>query len=263
MISFTEVQTGKIARALLVLLFVASLYLALKAVNESKTYRFIGKAPSEQASISVIGEGEVFAIPDIATFTFSVSATNKEVQISQAEVTKKINAALAFLRENGIEDKDIKTASYDIYPKYEYAEIFCVRAPCLPPKQELTGYEVTHSIMVKVRETDKAGTLLGGLGDVGVTNASGLAFFLDDKETKEGEARAFAIEDAKAKAKQLAKDLGVRLGSIRNFSESINMPYYGKMEVFASADGGGRAVPEIPAGETKITSHVTITYEIR
>ncbi len=262
MIPFTEGQTAKVSRALIVLIFVTSLFLALKTINESKAYTFIGKALSEQASISVTGEGEAFAIPDIATFTFSVSATNKEVQAAQGEVTKKIDAALAFLHENGVEEKDIKTSSYDIYPKYEYGEIVCVRAPCLQPKQELTGYEVTDSITVKVRETAKAGTLLGGLGRAGVTNVSGLTFSLDDEEAKQSEARALAIEHAKTKAKQLAKDLGVRLGAIRNFSESNYAPFYGKMAEMSARDGGS-SVPQIPTGETKITSTVTITYEIR
>ncbi len=261
MIPFTEGESNRVSRALLVLLFVTSLFLALKVINESKAYRFIGKAPSEQSSITVSGEGETFAIPDIATFTFSIAANNKEVQVAQAEVTKKINAAIAFLKESGVAEKDIKTASYDIYPKYEYGEIFCIRTPCPSPKQELIGYEVMQSIMVKVRKTDKAGTLLGGLGTIGITNISGLAFSLDDEDAKQNEARAFAIDDAKAKAKQLAKDLGVHLGPIRNFSESNNMPYYGSFAKM-SADSGAPA-PEIPAGETKITSSVSITYEIR
>lgn len=262
MIPFTEREAHRVSRALLVLLFVASLFLALKAINESKVYRFIGKAPSEQSSITVTGDGETFAIPDIATFTFSVAANNKEVQIAQAEVTKKINAATAFLKENGVAEKDIKTASYDIYPKYEYGDIFCVHTPCPSPKQELIGYEVTHSITVKVREIDTVGTLLGGLGNVGITNVSGLAFSLDDENAKESEARALAIDDAKAKAKQLAKDLGVRLGPIRNFSESNYVPYYGKFAEMSVPDAAAPK-PEILAGETKITSTVTITYEIR
>ncbi len=262
-IPFTEAQAQRITRSVLVLLFVASLFLAMKLINESKTYRFIGKAPSEQSSITVSGEGEAFAIPDIATFTFSVSATNKEVQTAQEEVTKKIDAALKFLRDNGIAEKDIKTASYDIYPRYEYGQILCIRTPCPPQKQELVGYEVSQSILIKVRKTDTAGTLLGGLGTVGVTNVSGLTFSLDDEDAKQREARSLAIKKAQEKAAVLAKDLGVHLGSIRNFSESGNMPYYGKMETFASADGGGRMAPEVPAGETKITSQVTITYEIQ
>lgn len=262
MIPFNESQTHRITRALLVLLFVGSLFLAMKAINESKAYKFIGKSPSEQASVTVTGEGEAFAIPDIATFSFSMTATNKEVLSAQQEVTRKIDAALAFLRENGVAEKDIKTSSYDIYPKYEYNQIVCIRTPCPTQKQELVGYEVTQAILVKVRDTKKAGTLLGGLGTVGVTNVSGLNFSLDDKDAKQREARGLAIKDAEEKAKQLARDLGVHLGAIRNFSESGAIPYYARFAEM-KADGGALAVPEIPAGETKITSQVTITYEIR
>ncbi|TSD07327.1 MAG: hypothetical protein Greene07144_941, partial [Parcubacteria group bacterium Greene0714_4] len=167
---FNEGQIQRITRAFFVLLFAGSLFLAMKAINESKAYKFIGKSPSEQASVTVTGKGEAFAIPDIATFSFSVAHTEKEVLSAQQEVTRKIDAALAFLRENDIAEKDIKTSSYDIYPKYEYYQIVCVRMPCPSQKQELIGYEVTQTILVKVRDTKKAGTILGGLGTVGVTN---------------------------------------------------------------------------------------------
>jgi len=232
------------------------------AVNASKQYKFIGKSPSPANSITVSGEGEAFAIPDIATFTFSVSATNKEVLSAQQEVTRKIDAALALLKENDIAEKDIKTASYDIYPKYEYAEIFCVRAPCPSPKQELIGYEVSQSILVKVRDIKKAGVLLGGLGGVSVTNVSGLTFSVDDEDAKQREARSAAIDEARQKAKQLASDLGVRLGPIMQFSESGNTPIYGRFAAFEVADKSV-SVPNIPTGETRITSQVSITYEIR
>jgi len=74
---------------------------------------------------------------------------------------------------------------------------------------------------------------------------------------------AIAIEAAKAKAEQLAKDLGIRLVRIVNFSEGGNYPIYGRAEFKALSADDAIPLPEIPVGENKIVSNVTITYEVR
>jgi uncharacterized protein YggE len=75
-----------------------------------------------------------------------------------------------------------------------------------------------------------------------------------------------AIDEAKEKAKVLSKDLGVSLVRIVNFSENGNIPMmYGKgmMATDSVASAPVAPSPELPTGENKITSNVTITYEIR
>ena len=98
---------------------------------------------------------------------------------------------------------------------------------------------------------------------------SGLSFTIDDEDELRAEARADAIEDAEGKADELAAQLGVTLVRIVGFSEDGNGYYpapYLKREVMTmAADSavGGAVAPELPMGENKIQSNVTITYEIR
>ncbi|MEK9186649.1 MAG: SIMPL domain-containing protein, partial [Patescibacteria group bacterium] len=103
----------------------------------------------------------------------------------------------------------------------------------------------------------------GSMGEVPVTEISGLTFTSKNEEGQIREARKKAIEDAKGKASVLAKDLGVRLVRIVNFYESGNYPpiyYKGAMSIGgAEADSG---VPTVPTGENKIVSNITITYEL-
>ncbi len=248
-----------------ILVLVLTAFLFMQLVSSIKEYRYIGGAGYPN-TISVSGEGEVFAVPDVASFTFSVSYTGKTVGEAQDFVTERINKAIEKVKSFGIEDRDIKTLDYSAYPKYEYNQIVCVTYPCPPGRSELVGYEVNQTISVKVRDTDKAGEILGSLGSTGATNVSGLSFTIDDEETLKAEARKMAIEDAREKARQLSKDLKVKLVKIVSFSESGDYPIYYKSEM-ALGMGGDQALPEsrpnLPTGENRIVSNVTIVYEIR
>ena len=114
---------------------------------------------------------------------------------------------------------------------------------------------------------EDAGKILAEIGNRKVTNLSGLSFTVENEDATKALARKNAIEDAQRKAEILAKDLGVSLGKISSFSESGNgyYPMYYSKEMAMSSDAGGMGgapAPELPAGENKTTSQVTITYEI-
>jgi uncharacterized protein YggE len=216
----------------------------------------------------------VFAVPDVAEFSFSVTEENMAVGKAQENATKKMNAILDSLKKGGVEEKDIKTIGYNVNPRYEWEtkQQICPAGAYCPPvnngERVLKGYEVSQTVSVKVRDTAKAGELLASVGSLGAQNVSGLNFTFDDEDKVIADARKEAIEDARAKAKELARTLGVNLVRVVNFQEGYGggPTYYKGVEMMA-ADGRGGAVanvaPEIPAGENKVTSNVTITYEIR
>lgn len=250
-----------------ILIFLVSIFVISQTMIALKEYKYIGSGVNPTNVITVSGKGEVFAVPDIATFTFSSSEDAKTVKDAQDKVTQKINTALNTLKKDyGIEDKDIKTVDYSVYPKYEYVGAPCYQFSCPPSKQNLVGYTVSQTISVKVRKVTDAGNILGAMGEVGVTNISGLNFTIDDEDVLTREARQEAIKDAQSKADALSRDLGVSIVRIVSFSESGNYPiYYSKSYDVAMVEGGrgGAPTPEVPVGENKITSNVTITYEIR
>ena len=215
--------------------------------------------------ITVSGKGEVVVKPDIAAVSFGVTAENLDVAKAQTESTTKMNKIIDLLKTKGVAEKDIKTTNYNIYPRYDYlqtAEIY----PYYGGKQVLSAYVVSQTVEVKIRDISKAGEILSGVAEFGVTDISGLTFTVDNEETVKDQARDLAIQDAKAQAKVLAKGLGVRLVKITSFSENGNYPiYYGlEKSTMAYGIGGGDAVaPTVMTGENKITSNVSITYEIR
>ncbi|HPR83949.1 MAG TPA: SIMPL domain-containing protein, partial [Candidatus Paceibacterota bacterium] len=165
-----------------------------------------------------------------------------------------------------VESKDIKSTYGGISPRYEYVKSYYTSG-----ERKLVGFTARQSIEVKIRDVDKANTIRTGLAEAGVDNIDGPDFSIDDEEGYKEEARAKAIVDAKEKAAVLAKDLGVKLVKIVNFSEGSNYyPYRDSMKVMSAVEesiswdsAGGAQAPSLPIGENKITSNVTITYEIR
>lgn len=237
--------------------------IAAKTIGELKSLAYIGKDKPATNVITVSGKGEVVMTPDIATFSFGVTQESANVGDAQKKATDKANAILAYLKQAGVEDKDVKTSSYNIYPRYEYRNATVYNSG----ERFLAAYVVSQTVDVKVRDLSKAGTLLAGIGAQGATDISGLSFSIDKQDEVSRQARDKAITDARKQAEVLADALGVHLGDIVSYSESAPYQpypmYYGRDMVMASAEKAAGSAPSIPSGENKVTSNVSITYEIR
>ncbi len=261
---FSSQKTLKTAG--IITLICVSIFLFISTIGAVRSWHVKDGEVTNRPQISVTGTADVNAVANVAQFTYSVIETGKTTKEAQDKATEKANKALAYLKSVNIEDKDIKTIGYNINPQYEYRTKACITDPCTPGTQVLTGYEVSQSIEVKIRNTDQAGTVLSGIGSIGVSNVSGLNLTIDEPETLQREARRKAIEDAEAKAQALAADLNVNLVRVISFQENgMGGPIY--YEKAMDARGGVTAqsapAPTIPLGENTVTSNVTITYEIR
>lgn len=259
-------EKSKLVKVAAILMLILSVYFLAKIVSEIKEYRFIGGGSTASNTVSFDGKGEVSASPDLATVSFTIKENSKEMKDAQTKVTVKEKAVLDFLDKNEIAKKDIKTESYNSYPKYDYGTpcYYGGMMPCRQDAPKIIGYEVSEYVSVKIHDLAKVGEIVKGIGDVGVSEVTGPNFSIDKEDTLKAEARKIAIEDAKAKAEVLAKDLGVTLVRIVNFSENGNYPmYYGEKMKTDSAVSASAPAPALPTGENKITSNVTITYEIR
>ena len=254
----------RIERLVSLFLIVAAIFVALLAIGAGQSL-FEAGAPATN-TITVDGMGKAAAIPDIATISFTVIGEGKNASQAQDEATKKNNVALALLKEKAIAEKDYKTTSYTVNPKYSYPQpCYSNGTPCAYDEQRVIGYTVTQSTEVKVRDTAKVGDLLSALGDAGISQLYGPNFTVENEDTVRATARKEAIDEAEAKAKVLARDLGVRLVRVVSFSENNGaypVPYYGKGGAVAM-DSMAVSAPTVAPGENEVTSQVYITYEIR
>ncbi len=263
----TLIIVQKVKASLVLLLVLGSIFLAVETISVIKSWNTLSN-PAQTAAITVNGTGQISAVPDIASFSYSAMGDGKTAKAAQDKATTISNSALSYLKGQGIADNDIQTSSYSISPTYTYEKdqgaIGCIGMGC-PGKQVVSGYEAVQTVAVKVRDTAKAGDILSGIVSSGVTNLSGLSLTLDDPNAPALEARQKAIDDAKTQAGTLASQLGVRLVRITNFSENqgggaVPMMY---AKTLGAASDVASPSPVISTGENTYTSNVTISYEIQ
>lgn len=217
-----------------------------------------------ERSFAISGEGKVVAVPDIAEISVGIlTEGGKNLVNLQEENTGKVNAVISFLKEEGIDEEDIKTQYYNISPRYQYfscpVPLGFESRPC--PPSEIIGYSISQSILVKIRSLEKVGDTLSGVVEHGANTVSGPNFTIDDPAALENEAREKAIKEAREKAVSMSKAGKFRLGKLISIQEGFGgypTPLY-----FEKADGLGSAGPTIEPGSQEVSVSVTLTYEIK
>jgi len=267
---YNMTMSEKIKNYLGLALVVASLAFAFAAVG------FVVTRPNTSERVfSVSAEGEVVSIPDIGRFTFSVLTEGgknaSEVQTANTEASNKV---VEYLKAQGVAKEDIKSTGYYINPRYQYyncrpvpfiesSGISAVSEACPPPG--IVGYTVEHTLSVKVRDLEKAGSLVGGVVTNGANTVSELTFEVDDPTQPRQAAIEEAVTKARTKAEATAKAGHFRLGrlvSINTSEQPYAVPYYAEYGGKGGADTASVS-PAVEPGSQNITVTVYLTYEIK
>lgn len=261
---FVSVQKVLLMTFAVTLTLFLTIFLIVKSVTEIRQT----ESMTSGGTITVTGEAEVFAVPDIASFSYSIIEKAENPGDAQSVVSGVNDEALEIVKSYGIKDEDIKTQSLNVYPIYVFVPEFCPEdedEPCEPGYEEIDGYEANIAVDVKVREIKDASRLIADLAELDIDRVSDLNFTIDDEEYYKEQARGKAIADAQMKAQTLANQLGVKLSKIVYFEDSV-YPRYGRGFEIAEFDTFETAIPKVAdlqPGENQITSQVSITYEIR
>ncbi len=251
--------------------------------------------PSSFRSFSVTGDGKATGIPDVAEFSFQVvTQGGTDLATLQSTNTTATNKVIAFVKADGVADKDIKTQSYDIEPRYQTyncqptpiiyngatpmsagatagsgasGSAIIVPTPVKPcPPSSIVGYTITQSVDVKIRDFSKIGDIMSGVVTNGANQVGSLSFTLDDPTAVQNAAMADAITKAKAEAVAEAQAGGFKIGRLLGIQEGGNYPYP-VMQAMSASAGGGTAVaapaPTIQPGSQEVDVSVTMQYEIQ
>ena len=228
-------------------LIVASVFLAVSAYDKLNM-------PVTGNTISFSGEGKVFAKPDIGLVRVVIFSEAATPQAAEKINSPKSDAVIDFLKKQNVAEKDIKTSEYNISPQYAYPR---------NEEPQIKSYLVYQELEVKIRNLDKAGTIIGGAGLAGGTKVNDLRLTIDDLDELKNQARSEAIAKAKKKANELEKQLGIRLGKIVNFSENTGGFPNGVFYAKAAETGIGGGGPSLPTGENEIVVNINLTYQIK
>ena len=206
-------------------------------------------------TLNVNGLGYSYLTPDIAYIYIGVH--NEGATASETVAANKVqtDAVLNALKKAGVDEKDLRTTNFSIYPSQQYGTDGTVTGSI---------YMVDNTVYVTVRDLDGLGDLLDDTISAGANSINSIQFDVADKTAAVKEARAKGVADAKTQAQELADAAGVTLGEIQSISFYDNSPY----PVFEGKGGGGGAVAansavSIQPGQLTISVSVNITYDIK
>lgn len=243
----------------IIFLLVLTIYTIFAIQNTSKETKYLGSS-SGQNTINVSETGTIYAVPDVALVTFTTITEATTIDSALTSTNDKVNAIIDFLKRQQIQEADMKTVDFNIYPQYEW-QTKGVDLTVYPlGKRVIVGYEAVESVEVTMRDNDQIGRNIQGSLEAGASQVSGLTFIISNEEELKKQAREQAITNAEAKGEEIAKNLNVRLGDPVSFTESYLSPVYNSTGVATSGTGSNM---QIVVGENKIQVTVNISYEIQ
>lgn len=207
-------------------------------------------------TLSVAGSGTAYLVPDMAYLYLGVHTEKLTAAEAVTENNAQTQIVIQALTDFGIDAKDIRTTNFSIWPMDKYDPL------TNQPSGEKT-YAVDNTVYVTVRDLGKLGDLLDTIVQAGANTVNSIQFDVANKDAELKTARADAVNDATAKAQELAGAAGVELGELQFVGFSDSQPY----PVFDGRGGGGAvseaaAVP-IQPGQLTFTVTVNMTYEIK
>jgi uncharacterized protein YggE len=204
--------------------------------------------------IVTTGEATVRVKPDAAVVTVGAVAQAASAQEAQAQLGDRIARVLELVRTLAIADEDTRTVGFRVEPQYAHEP---GRAP------RLTGYQAAQHIRLTLHGTDGIGKVLDTLVHSKAATTAAVAFTMRDRKAAEAAATAQAIQDARAKAQEMAATAGVTLGRLVSLSD-IAVPggFEPQQAFFARALSQTDAAADVPAGQLEIVVRVRAQFEI-
>ncbi|WP_187289031.1 SIMPL domain-containing protein [Fulvimarina pelagi] len=214
-----------------------------------------------RGTISVTGYGEVSARPDEAILGFTVLRQGESAKAAVDATSEAMREVIGGMRELGAEDRDLQTATIQIFPQYGEAD---ETQPGRGRSNEIVGYEARNTLSVTVREIANVGAYLDRAIELGVNQGGDVNFTIADDEELLSEARRSAVEDAREKAELYAQAANVSIDRIVSIAEpsAYRGPQPEMMQMRMAADSGGGGVP-IEAGEIIRSASIEIVFSIR
>jgi len=216
---------------------------------------------SGENQVTVTGQGKVAYQPDIATVMLGVQidkANTAENALSQ--LNEKISAVTSAIEAVGVPRKNIQTQNYSVYPQYDFINERSVQS----------GFNASQQLSVKIENiqdnTDTVSRVIAEAGKAGTNQVNGITFDVASVSDLKQQARILAVADAKAKAAELSRVTGTKLGKIMGWYENVvgspePQPLYG----FGGSGGAEikTSSPDIPSGTQEIIVEMGLYYEIR
>lgn len=232
-------------------------FFSIVALGSARPCRADEKPAEGRRTISVSGQGEVSAAPDLAVVSVAVETTSPTAANAVSEnATRSAKVAEALKGLIGKDDK-LTTTRYALEPRYQ---------PVKPGEQtepRISGYVARNEVQVETHKVDGVGRLIDAANQAGANRISGLQFTLSNRNEQLRAALTKAGSEARAQAESVAAALGVKLKNVFSATTTtmpVPPPRY--FEAMGTAAAAMRAPTNIEPGAVTVTATLQVTYEI-
>lgn len=229
--------------------------LALLAVAAGTGVAHADTPPSQTShSITAVGDGVVEGTPNVLELSLGVTTRDPSAATALAHNSELAVKVIAVLKSAGVADKDVQTSDLSISPNVSGSG------------NHVDGYEVDNTVTAKVRDVNKAGSIVDAATKVAGNEVvvRNLSFSFDDNSSMVAAARAQAVKRAQDQARQLADAAGVGLGSLDSIS-STSVPVGPPTDPSAASRAPGATTapsPPVNPGSQTVSVEVTLVYQI-
>jgi uncharacterized protein YggE len=167
-----------------------------------------GPASPAPPSITTRGLGTVRGTPDTLTVVLGVQTRAASAAQALADNNTRAAGLLDMLRGRGVAQADLRTSGLSIQPTFDM-------------NGAVTGYEVGNEVTATLRDIAGAGDLIDAAAQAAgdAARVRQISFAIDDDAEPRARARADAVRQATAQARQLAEAAQVTLGPVRSITE--------------------------------------------
>lgn len=169
-------------------------------------------------TITVSGYGTAYGEPDVVYLELGVEIVQADLAAAFTEASNTMNAVIQALRDLEIADEDIQTTGVNVFPEDRFN-------PQDPTAASERVYRVRNTVRVTLRDVTQIESVISAGLEAGANTIYNLSFGIEDTSALEQEARAAAVEDARARAQNLAETLGVTVGRPVIISETFGGGY--------------------------------------
>jgi len=203
--------------------------------------------------ITVTGGAEVRVTPDETTLTLGVETLNRDLAIAKRQNDERVKKVFALAKKYNVAPGNFWVERISVEPRYKGGDV----------REELIGYRVSKTIVFTVRDISRLDDLLNGFLEAGANYIYGIQFGTTKLRDYRDEARSLALKAAKEKAKDMARELGQRVGRpyviVEERYEEVTAPD----AMPGTSVSMGEADKSVSLGQMSIIARVRVSFELR
>jgi uncharacterized protein len=239
-------------RHMLTVLAVPAVLLLLPAAASAQGVQ----APEQPRTLSVSAVGTVELEPEQGVILFAVESEAGTARAAADANAQRMTQLMAALRRAGIQERHIRTTSYELRPEYARDQ-----RGQEPPR--IVGYRAVNMVQVTADTVARMGAVIDGAIANGANRVANIRFQLRDPHAAHLEASAAAMASAWRRALAIAAAAGERLGPAMNINTGGYMPPsppmpYARAEMMMAAD----VATPVEGGTLTVTAHVSVVYRL-